>query len=155
MDLLLYNESFQPLIEQYNLSEEQLEFTGTPLECIELAKEDRNRHCILAMEGEELVTFFVLHEKEGPKIYSDNPKAILLRAFSTDFNHQGKGYAKQSLVLLPDFVRAHFPHITEIVLGVNLRNTAAQALYKKCGYVDEGRRMMGKRGEQIVMSYYI
>ena len=155
MNLLLYNESLQPLIDQYQLSEEQLEFTGTPSECIELAKENRNRHCILAMEEGELVTFFVLHEKDGPKSYSDNPAAILLRTFSTAFNHQGKGYAKQSLVLLPDFVRAHFPHGTEIVLGVNLRNTAAQTLYKKCGFIDEGRRMMGKRGEQIVMSYYL
>ncbi len=155
MNLLAYKESFQPLIEQYQLSEDQLEFTGTPLECIKLAKEERDRHCILAIEEEELVTFFVLHENEGPKSYSDNPTAILLRAFSTDFKYQGKGYAKQSLILLPDFVRAHFPHITDIVLGVNLRNTAAQALYKKCGFIDEGRRMMGKRGEQIIMSYYL
>lgn len=155
MNLLLYNESLRPLIDQYQLSEEQMEFTGTLTECIELAKEDRNRHCILAMEEDALVTFFVLHEKDGPKSYSDNPAAILLRAFSTAFNHQGKGYAKQSLVLLPDFVSTHFPHSTEIVLGVDLRNTAAQALYKKCGFIDEGRRMMGKRGEQVVMSYYL
>ncbi len=155
MNLFTYTESFWSLIEQYQLSEEQLEFTGTPLDSIKLAQEDQDRHCILALEEEKLVTFFVLHEKEGPKDYSDNPQAILLRAFSTDFNHQGKGYAKQSLILLPDFVRNHYPHITEIVLGVNLRNTAAQALYKKCGFIDEGRRMMGKRGEQIVMSYYL
>lgn len=155
MNLFLYNESFQPHIEQYQLSEDQLEFTGTPLECIQLAQEEQDRHCILAIADDKLVTFFVLHENEGAKNYSDNPKAILLRAFSTDFHHQGKGYAKQSLVLLPDFVRAHFPHITEIVLGVNLRNTAAQALYKKCGFIDEGRRNMGKRGEQVIMSYYL
>lgn len=155
MELLSYNESFWPFIEQYQLSEEQLEFTGTPLDCIKLAQEEQDRHCILAIDEGKLVTFFVLHENEGPKIYSDNAQAILLRAFSTDFNHQGKGYAKQSLLLLPDFVRNHFPHITEIVLGVNLRNTAAQRLYKKCGYIDEGRRNIGKRGEQIVMSYYL
>ena len=155
MNLLLYNESFRASIDQYQLSENQLEFTGTPSECIELATKDRNRHCILAMKEETLVTFFVLHEKDGPKSYSDNPAAILLRAFSTDFNHLGKVCAKRALVLLPDFVRGHFPHTKEIVLGVNLRNTAAQALYKKCGFVDEGRRMMGKRGEQIVMSYYL
>ena len=155
MELFIYKEAFRPAIEQYQLSEEQLEFTGTPLDAIELAQGNHDRHCILAIEEGNPVTFFVLHEQEGPKSYSDNSRAILLRTFSTDFRYQGKGYAKQSLVLLPDFVRAHFPHMNEIVLGVNLRNTAAQTLYQRCGFIDEGRRMLGKRGEQIVMSYYL
>ncbi|WP_180237501.1 hypothetical protein [Bacillus cereus] len=42
---------------------------------------------------------------------------MLLRALSTDYYYQGKGHTKQSLLLLPDFVRKEYPHISEIVLA--------------------------------------
>lgn len=155
MQLCEYEERFDRQVANYQLSEEQLNFTGAPGECIALAKEDADRHSILAMENNQLVTFFVLHENEGVEPYSDHANAILLRAFSTDYNQQGKGYAKQVLLQLPDFVRAQFPHINEIVLAVNKRNIAAQSLYKNCGFVDEGVRRMGEKGELIIMSYYL
>jgi len=107
------------------------------------------------MDGKQLVTFFVLHEKEGVTPYSSNEQALLIRSFSTDFYEQGKGYAKTALQLLPDFVRKHFPYINELVLGVNVPNRAAQELYKRCGFVDEGRQAMGLRDELKVMSYYM
>lgn len=52
-------------------------------------------------------------------------------------------------------MREHIPHIDGIVLGVNVKNTAAQGLYKKCGYVDTDNRVMGSKGEMIVMKYYL
>ncbi|MEK5393287.1 GNAT family protein [Margalitia sp. FSL K6-0131] len=155
MEFHYYNERYKNLIEQYTLSEEQLCFTATPKDCVELSKKDPERYSILAIEGEQLVTFFVLHKNEGVKPYSNNKHAILLRAFSTDFHHQGKGYAKQALMLLPEIVRSHFPEMNEIVLAVNLKNEVAQGLYKKCGFVDEGVRMMGEKGELIIMSYHL
>lgn len=56
-------------------------------------------------------------------------------------------------MLLPDFVKQHYCDVNEIVLAVNVRNEAAQRLYKKCGYTDKGVRVMGIKGELIVMSY--
>lgn len=155
MELFEYEVRFENTIENYVLSEEQLQFTGTPKECVELSEVYADRHSILAIENNKLVTFFVLHENEGVKPYSENPNAMLLRAFSTDCYHQGKGYAKQSLLLLPEFVRKEYPHISEIVLAVNVKNIAAQSLYKKCGYIDEGVRKMGKKGKLIIMSFYL
>ena len=102
------------------------------------------------VEKNENVTFFVLHEKDG--IFRKS-ESLLLRGFSTDFYHQGKGYAKKSLMLLPGFIHNECSYIDEIVL-VNVKNKTAQSLYKKCGYVDEGARKMGRRGELIIMSYY-
>lgn len=154
MELYFYNERFKNMIEDYTLTEEQLRFTGTPKECIKLSNENSDRYSILATEGDKLVTFFVLHKNDGVKPYSDNNNAILLRAFSTDSRHQGKGYAKKALILLIDFVKEHFNETNEIVLAVNLKNEDAQGLYKKCGYVDEGARRMGKKGELILMSYH-
>lgn len=152
MELFLYEEKFKNEIEGYFLTVEQLQFTGTPKECVELSKMDSDRHSILAIQDQELVTFFVLHEKEGVKPYSENNKAMLLRAFSTDYRHQGNSYAKKALLCLPDFVRKQFPHINEIVLAVNVKNVAAQSLYEKCGFVDKGDRKMGKKGELMILS---
>lgn len=155
MQLYFYNEEFKHAIMQYSLSEEQLRFTGKPIDQIILTKEDPDRHPILAMDGETLVTFFVLHQNEGVKPFSDNHQAILVRAFSTDFHHQGKGYAYKALMLLPGFVQKYFHDINEIVLAVNLQNVPAQRLYEKCGYIDEGERRMGTKGELIIMSYHL
>ena len=155
MQLYLYDDSYNHLIEQYQLTEEQLQFTGKPNECIELSNEDVDRHSILALEDDKLVTFFVLHRNEGVKPYTDNDNSILIRSFSTDFRHQGNGYAKKALLLVPDFVKRHYSDINEIVLAVNVKNEAAQGLYKKCGYIDEGARKMGRIGELIIMSYYL
>jgi RimJ/RimL family protein N-acetyltransferase len=155
MEFYFYEKRFKQAIDQYQLNEEQLRYTGDPKDCIKLSNEDSERHSILAMENDQLVTFFVLHKNEGVKPYSDNDYAILIRAFSTDFRHQGKGYAKKALMQLPAFVRDNFTEINELVLAVNLGNEAAQGLYKKCGFIDEGVRRMGKKGELIIMSYYL
>ena len=155
MRLYFYNESYKNIIENYELTEDQLRFTKHPKECLELAKEDSDRYSILAMEDDTLVNFFVLHENEGVKPYTTNRNSILLRAFSTDNRHQGQGYAKKVLNLLPEFVEEHFSEKDEIVLAVNIQNKVAQRLYEKCGFVDEGVRTMGPKGELIIMSYYL
>ena len=151
MELKFYNASDQPLIDSYQLVDSQLQFTGHAQECVQLASETRTP--VLAIVEGKLVTYFDLHREEGVEPYSNNPNAILVRAFSTDVREQGKGYAKQALKLLPSFVRQHFPYINEIVLAVNIGNEAAQALYKKVGFIDYGERRQGKKGELTVMSY--
>ncbi|WP_227396090.1 GNAT family N-acetyltransferase [Jeotgalibacillus aurantiacus] len=152
MELIFYTEKETSLIEQYQLSEEQLNFTGAPQNSIKLAEEDDQRRCILLMDEGKLVSYFVLHEKDGAAPYSDNPKAILMRTFSTDVRYLGKGYGKAAIKLLPDFVRKHYPHVNEIVLAVNMGNLVAQSLYEKNGYIDHGRRKMGRKGEMKILS---
>jgi RimJ/RimL family protein N-acetyltransferase len=155
MELCFYDERFQTAVENYHLTLEQLRFTGTPKDSIVLSKEDPDRYPILAMDDNKLVTFFVLHKNEGIKPYTENTKAILIRAFSTDSRYQGKGYAKKALRLLPTFLNEHLSDTSEMVLAVNVKNKAAQELYKKCGFIDEGVRRMGDKGELIIMSYYL
>jgi RimJ/RimL family protein N-acetyltransferase len=155
MKLHFYHPELDKHIEEYVLTDEQLKFTGIPKDSIEFSKAVDNHYPILALENEQLVTFFALHTCEGVQPYSANANAILIRTFSTDFHHQRKGYARQALSLVPEFVTEHFAVINEIVLAVNVRNKPAQALYSKCGFVDKGVRVMGQRGELIVLSYFL
>lgn len=155
MELVKYNSKYDSLINDYYLPEEQLYYSAMPAEAVELSKNNNDRHTLLGMDDGELVTFFILHENEAVQPYSDQPTDILLRSFSTNYKHQGKGYAEKTLELLPGFMKQYLPHIDAIVLGVNVKNTAGQNLYKKCGYVDEGNRVMGSKGEMIVMKYYL
>ena len=153
MHLQFYSDEDFALIKHYEISSDQLNFTGNPLEAIKLAKEDGDRHPVLVMEGSELVSFFVLHKNNGVKEFSATENAILLRTFSTDYRHLQKGYAKKALQLLPQFIRTYFPRIQSIVLAVNYNNTIAQSLYEKGGYMDEGERKQGRNGELIIMRY--
>ncbi|MBK3495097.1 GNAT family N-acetyltransferase [Viridibacillus sp. YIM B01967] len=152
MHLERYSDLYESQIKHYQLTKEQLQFTGTPVESVLVSKDDEDYYPILVLDDEELVGYFVLHKREGVAPYSNNQKALLLRTFSTDYRHQGKGYAKQSLLVLPTFVKIHFPEINEIVLAVNVKNGAAQNLYLKCGFNDEGVRKMGSHGELIIMN---
>lgn len=155
MKLAKYNPKYDNLINDYYLPEDQLYYSAMPSEAVEISRNNNDRHTILGLDDSELVTFFILHENDAVQPYSNQPNDILLRSFSTNYKHQGKGYARKTLELLPDFMKEHIPYIDGIVLGVNVKNTAAQGLYKKCGYVDEGNRVMGSKGEMIVMKYYL
>lgn len=151
MQLTFFTPDHQPLIDQYQLVDSQLKYTGHAKECVTLRSVTRTPVLVI-VEG-RLVTYFDLHRKEGVAPYSNNSNAILVRAFSTDFREQGKGYAKKALQLLPQFVQQHFPQVDEIVLAVNVGNRIAKILYEKNGFVDFGERRQGPKGELIVMSY--
>ena len=110
------------------------------------------QHRIVIVHNEKPVGFFVLHKTYRVKAYSSNPQAMLLTALSINRIHQGKGYAKEAMVLLKAFMNEEFPYCNEVVLAVNLKNTSARQLYEKAGFHDTGRRKMGPSGEQAVMA---
>jgi RimJ/RimL family protein N-acetyltransferase len=151
VSLAFYKNEDEVRLKGYQLSEEQLAFTSMPIPAIEASLQEDDRHPIIIQYGEDIAGFFVLHGKGGAIKYSPNDRAILLRAYSISSSYQGKGIAGDSLRLLPDFARKHFPDKNEIVLGVNHSNRAAQHVYKKAGFVDQGLRVTGKKGEQYVL----
>ncbi|RLQ94196.1 GNAT family N-acetyltransferase [Falsibacillus albus] len=151
--LEFYHPSFHELLKNYHLSNEQKNFTGMPFDAIAKCERDESRHPILILAGQVPVGFFVLHGWNGVKAYHENERAILLRAYSVEQSYQGRGIAKKSLMLLPDFVKKHFPDKNEIILAVNHGNKPAQNLYKKAGFTDTGKRVMGRKGEQWVLNF--
>ncbi|EDL62909.1 GNAT family N-acetyltransferase [Bacillus sp. SG-1] len=151
MQLQFYHEKFKEEVYAFSLIEEQHQFTALPAEA--LAVKDENRFPIVMIDKEKAVGFFVLHQGEAIREYTSNPNALLLRAFSINQIHQGKGYAKEGMNRLPGFTRDHFPETDEIVLAVNERNLAAKSLYLISGFEDHGKKLMGRKGWQSILTY--
>lgn len=126
------------------------EFSAHPLEILEQATKTSSYHCVLISDNGIIAGFFVLDGGNDLTTYTAEPNALLLRGYSIDSSLQGKGYGTKSLAALKDYVRAHFRGIASIVLAVNKRNTPAQKLYLKSGFIETPRVVLGPRGEQFV-----
>ena len=145
MFLTEYKEEHRKYVEEYFIADDY--FTADPKSVISDCVVNPTSHavlCFLPLSDDlfRLVTFFVLDETcASYSIDGFGDTDLLLRDFSTDSNHLRKGYAKESMVLLPDFVKWRFPNVSRIVLCVNERNVSAMKLYEQAGFV---------RTEQVV-----
>lgn len=149
VELKHFSNEYLDVLNSFELPEEQVQFTALPNKILE-ATEGQQR--IVILSENEPVGFFILHSTERVKEYTDNSKAMLLTALSVNHAKQGKGYAKQGMLLLSDFVKSEFPNCDEIVLVVNHKNFPAQQLYLKAGFQDTGKRKIGPIGEQFIMN---
>ncbi|GAB1765766.1 GNAT family N-acetyltransferase [Priestia aryabhattai] len=148
--LTFYSEAYESSIHSYTLPEEQLIYTALPAEAIAKCKQERDRTPVLILAENKLAGFFVLDAGEAVKEYTEGSGALLIRSYSIHPDYQGKGVGKKSLKLLPSFINHHFRTENKVVLGVNHKNTAAQHLYKRCGFVDTDRHVFGSQGKQFV-----
>ena len=150
LKLVHYAEEYRKVLLDFYLPKGQEQFTALPQHLIDTVKE--GQYPIVILHKQEPVGFFLLHSTQRVKDYTDHAHAMLLTALSVDQKQQGKGYAKQGMLLLKEFLRKEFPGCREIVLAVNHRNVAAQRLYEKVGFHDTGRRKIGPIGEQWIMA---
>lgn len=153
MELKFYDESYQQEVLDYQLTD--LSFTALPSECLKENQKRADYKPVLCIENERIVCFFVLDSGSDKFNYCDNPSALLLRAFSTDSREIRKGYAKQCLLLLPQFLQNECPECDEIILGVNEGNQVAMDLYKKVNFIETNKLFLGPRGYQKIMSLKI
>ncbi|MNJ42925.1 hypothetical protein D3C77_379080 [compost metagenome] len=137
-------------LERFELPEEQVLFSTLPKDVLPIAIQDEHQYPVVITYEESAAGFFILHE--GPDIgeFTANPDAMLLRSFSIDFRYQGQGIAKTAMLQLPNFMKSHFPGRNEVVLAVNKRNKAAQAVYLAAGFEDKGRLIDGPIGPQHI-----
>lgn len=148
MRLVHYDPSFQGDIENYYV--EDLSYTGLPKDILENAKE--TFFPVLCFEKNQLVCFFVLDSGEDKFKYTEDKNSLLLRAFSTDSRQTRKGYATAALNQLPSFMRAYFPAVANIYLGVNKKNEVAINMYEKVGFGDTHRTFNGPKGIQKILT---
>ncbi|WP_026907069.1 GNAT family N-acetyltransferase [Paucisalibacillus globulus] len=151
VSLDFYKDEYRAKLSNYHLSEEQSRYASVPLKSILKCEEDNTRYPVVILYNGTPVGFFVLHGWEGVKDYSDNKDAILIRGYSVNSEFQGKGIAKESLLVLDSFVKKEFPNKKEIILAVNHKNKIAQHVYKKGGFEDKGIRVMGRKGELFIL----
>jgi len=59
--------------------------------------------------------------------------------FQIDQAFQGKGYGKQSMTAIIDFITQHHPQCKVISLTVEKENVRAQSLYKSLSFVSENK----------------
>ncbi|MEH7254828.1 GNAT family N-acetyltransferase [Neobacillus niacini] len=152
VELKHFSNEYLDVLNSFELPEEQVQFTALPNKILEATE---GQHRIVILSENEPVGFFLLHSTERVKEYSDNPKAMLFTALSVNHEKQGKGYAKQGMLLLSDFVKSEFPNCDEVVLVVNHKNLPAQRLYLKVGFEDTGKRKIGPIGEQFIMNLWL
>ncbi|MEH6992393.1 GNAT family N-acetyltransferase [Neobacillus drentensis] len=149
VELVHFSKENETQLHSFELPKEQEKFTALPKKVTNVID---GQYRIVILSENEPVGFFLIHATERVKEYSDNPRAMLLTAFSINHAHQGKGYAKQGMSLINEFVQKEFPDCNEIVLAVNHKNIPAQKLYMKVGFQDTGRRKIGRIGEQYIMA---
>lgn len=155
VSLQLYNNEFKSRLLNYALLDEQRRFTALPAEALEKCDVEPDRHPVVILYDRHPAGFFVLHGWEGAKVYSENKNAMLLRAYSINLPYQGKGIGSESIRLLKQFTNHHFPLVNEIILAVNHSNVIAQNVYKKGGFVDQGKRAMGREGEMFIYHLHL
>ncbi|MFQ6386692.1 GNAT family N-acetyltransferase [Priestia aryabhattai] len=148
--LTFYSEAYESSIHSYTLPEEQLIYTALPAEALAKCEQEKDGTPVLILAENKLAGFFVLDAGEAVKEYTESSSTLLIRSYSIHPDYQGKGVGKKSLKLLPSFINYHFPTKNKVVLGVNHKNTAAQHLYKRSGFVDTDRYIFGSQGKQFV-----
>lgn len=149
--LVEYEPSHAPLLLNYFLSPDQLQFTSLPLEKLSSPLVSHTAKHIVILNVDTPVGYFALEDGEKLQKYSGNPTARLLTSFSIDSKYQGKGFAKTSLLILSMFIKNVFPEVSEIVLGVNQKNIRAYNLYIKSGFIDKGEILVGAKGPQNIL----
>ncbi|MBU9719840.1 MULTISPECIES: GNAT family N-acetyltransferase [Bacillaceae] len=145
-----YSKGYEADLASFELPEEQNRYTSLPNKYTESID---GQHRIVILSGGEPVGFFILHTSDRVKDYSDNSNAMLLTSLSINQAQQGKGYGKQAMFMLGDFIKREFTSCNEVVLAVNHKNLAAQQLYTRVGFKDTGRRKIGPIGEQFILNF--
>lgn len=146
-----YEMKYRAALEDYPLSKEHLTFTAHPLELLERSENTSTYSPIVILEKGQVAGFFVLDIGEDKFHYTEIQESILLRGYSVHPTYQGRGIAMISMGLLLEYTSENFPQVDQIVLGVNEANKAAQSVYLKAGFIDEGKRFNGRSGVQIAM----
>lgn len=148
-----YKPEFLKALMEFELPTEKAQYTALPTVILE--KLTDNQYPVVILSNDEPVGFFLLQSTDRVKEFTDNPRALLLTALSIDNSKQGKGFAKEAMNLIKQFVNQELPEYDEIILAVNHKNIQAQNLYKKVGFSDTGKRKIGKIGEQYIFNTYI
>lgn len=137
------------------VADHQSDFVLPIAEILSNKHEDEDFHVIgfdHSELGSRIIGFFMLDHSFARHPEFSQFGELGLRAYFIDARYQGKGYGRQSCLLMGQYVTRHYPAVSNLVLTVNQRNTAAQALYLACGFLDSQTVYLGgPAGPQNIM----
>lgn len=134
------------------VGEDQQQFVGSIDDILAIINAQVRPHVILV--DHQVVGFFLIDTVYAQSNDFATPQSLGLRKFFIDKDHQGKGYAKQTLQRLPEYLTATFPNHGDVLLTVNCKNDNAKNLYLKSGFQDTNTLYHGgPSGPQHVMKY--
>lgn len=129
---------------------DQLPFVGTVEEV--LLNADDNVHPHLVIVDERVVGIFLIDTLYSAQYRFAHTGSLGFRAFLIDAGEQGKGYGRDTIKNLEDYLRCHYPDHGAIYLTVNCKNLAAKQCYLKYGFKDQGELYHGgAAGPQHIM----
>lgn len=127
----------------HRLPQEQQRFASPAVESLPLGDAVPGRVSVAILVREEPVGMFALDRGGYLREFDDDPDAVLLRAFYVAPEHQGHGYGRAAVAVLPSFVRKHLPDVRRVVLTVNHENPGAIKTYLAGGFSDTGQSYLG------------
>lgn len=132
------------------VGEEQQQFVGIIDDILTIINAQIRPHVILA--DDQVVGFFLIDTAYVQTNDTATLQSLGLRKFFIDTKYQGKGYAKQALQLLPEYLIANYSNHTDVFLTVNCKNDIAKNLYLKNGFIDTNTlHYGGPSGPQHIM----
>jgi GNAT superfamily N-acetyltransferase len=122
---------------------DQQRFAAPAVESLPQGDADPRRLSVAILVRAEPVGMFALDRGGYLRECDDDPRAVLLRAFYVAPEHQGHGYGRAAVAVLPSFVRDHLPDVRRVVLTVNHENPGAIKTYLAGGLTDTGQNYLG------------
>ena len=149
--LKFYDDSYYGELKEYVLTKEDEHFSSMPLDALKSCENNDEKNMVLMIQRRQVAGVFILQSGKVVEKYTDNPDALVMFSYSVDSNKQGRGVATDSFRKLDAFVNENYEGINEVVLGVNVRNEAAQYVYRKGGFKNTERSFVGPVGRQKIM----
>ncbi|WP_109124732.1 GNAT family N-acetyltransferase [Dyella sp. C11] len=147
------NASIRAALLVLGVSEEQYDFVGRIGASLPDAEACHGSEPMAILRDGEPIGFYRL-EQHATSIADrafERP-TVGLRSFFIDTRWQGQGLGALALGAAMEDIARRRPSVQDVVLTVNLRNTAALALYRRAGFRETGELYHGGRsGPQHVM----
>lgn len=145
--------SMRPALLALVVHDAQYDFVGRIAASLPDAERCEGSEPMAIVHDGEPIGFYRLEHHPRSIADMDFPRPTVgLRSFFVGARWQGQGLGRLALeAALADLALRH-PHVREVVLTVNVRNTPALALYRRAGFRETGGLYHGGRsGPQHVM----
>lgn len=145
--------SLRPALLELAVHDAQYDFVGpVAVSLVDAEACEGSEPMAILRDGAPIGFYRLEHRPRSIADMAFEQATVGLRSFFIDARWQGQGLGTQALAAVKDDLARRHPQVRSLVLTVNLRNTAAIALYRHAGFRETGGLYHGGRsGPQYVM----